>query len=40
MKEIRILLENCDVITVDSKDVKFLDMEQINKLPQDINIVC
>lgn len=40
MKEIRILLENCDTITVDGKDVKFLDMEQINKLPQDINIVC
>lgn len=40
MKEIRILLENCDTITVDSKDVKFLDMEQINKLPQDINIIC
>lgn len=40
MKEIRILLENCDTITVDSKDVKFLDMEQISKLPQDINIVC
>lgn len=40
MKEIRILLENCDVITVDGKDVKFLDMEHISKLPQDINIVC
>lgn len=40
MKEIRILLENCDTITVDGKDVKFLDMEHISKLPQDINIVC
>lgn len=40
MKELRILLENCDTITVDSKDVKFLDMEHISKLPQDINIVC
>lgn len=40
MKELRILLENCDTITVDSKDVKFLDMEQISKLPQDINIIC
>lgn len=40
MKKIRILLENYDTITVDGKDVKFLDMEQINKLPQDINIVC
>lgn len=40
MKEIRILLENCDVITIGGKDVKFLDMEHISKLPQDINIVC
>lgn len=40
MKEIRICLENCDTITVDSKDVNFLDMEHINKLPQDINIIC
>ena len=40
MKELRICLENCDTITVDSKDVKFLDMEHINKLPQDINIIC
>ena len=40
MKELRILLENCDTITVDSKGVKFLDMEHISKLPQDINIVC
>lgn len=40
MKEIRILLENCDTITVDGKDVKFLDMEHISKLPQDINIIC
>lgn len=40
MKELRILLENCDTITVDGKDVKFLDMEHINMLPQDINIIC
>lgn len=40
MKEIRILLENCDTITVDGKDVKFLDMAHISKLPQDINIIC
>lgn len=40
MKELRILLENCDTITVDSKDINFLDMEHINKLPQDINIIC
>lgn len=40
MKELRICLENCDAITVDGKDVKFLDMEHINKLPQDINIIC
>lgn len=40
MKELRILLENCDTITVDGKDVKLLDMEHISKLPQDINIVC
>lgn len=40
MKELRILLENCDTITVDGKDVKFLDMEHISKLPQDINIIC
>lgn len=40
MKELRILLENCDTITVDGKDVKFLDMEHINILPQDINIIC
>lgn len=40
MKELRICLENCDAITVDSKDVKFLDMEHISKLPQDINIIC
>ena len=40
MKEIRIILENCDAITIDSKDVKFLDMEHISKLPQDINIIC
>lgn len=40
MKKLRICLENCDSITVDSKDVKFLDMEHISKLPQDINIVC
>lgn len=40
MKEIRILLENCDTITADGKDVKFLDMEHISKLPQDINIIC
>lgn len=40
MKELRILLENCDTITVDSKDVKFLDMEHINKLPQDIDVIC
>lgn len=40
MRELRIILENCDTITIDSKDVKFLDMEHINKLPQDINIVC
>ena len=40
MKELRICLENCDSITVDGKDVKFLDMEHISKLPQDINIIC
>ena len=40
MKELRILLENCDTITVDGKDVKFLDIEHISKLPQDINIIC
>lgn len=40
MKELQICLENCDVITIDGKDVKFLDMEHISKLPQDINIIC
>lgn len=40
MKELRICLENCDSITVDSQHVQFLDMEHINKLPQDINIIC
>lgn len=40
MKELRICLENCDSITVDGKDVRFLDMEHISKLPQDINIIC
>lgn len=40
MKELRICLENCDAITVDGKDVKFLDMAHISKLPQDINIIC
>lgn len=40
MKELRILLENCDTITVDGKDVKFLDMEHINKVSPDVNIIC
>lgn len=40
MKELRIRLENCDSITIDSQHVQFLDMEHINKLPQDIDIVC
>ena len=40
MKEIRILLENCDVITVDSKDVKFLDMEHVGRVSPYINIIC
>lgn len=40
MKELRICLENCDSITVDSQHIQFLDMEHINRLPQDINIIC
>lgn len=40
MKEIRILLENCDVITIDSQHVQFLDMEHINKVSPDVNIIC
>lgn len=40
MKELRICLENCDSITVDSQYVKFLDMEHISKLSPDINIIC
>lgn len=40
MKKLRICLENCDSITVDSQHVQFLDMEHINKVSQDVNIVC
>lgn len=40
MKELRICLENCDAITVDSKDVRLLDMEHISKVSPDVNIIC
>ena len=40
MKEIRILLENCDSITIDGQHIQFLDMEHINKVSPDVNIIC
>ena len=40
MKELRIFLENCDSITIDSQHVQFLDMEHINKVSPDVNIIC
>lgn len=40
MKEIRILLENCDTITIDSQHIQFLDMEHINEVSPDVNIIC
>lgn len=40
MKELRIFLENCDSITIDSQHVQFLDMEHINKISPDVNIIC
>lgn len=39
MKELRILLENCDMITIDGKDVKFLDMTHIGYAP-DVDKFC
>lgn len=40
MKELRIFLENCDSITIDSQHVQFLDMEHINNVSPDVNIIC
>lgn len=40
MKELRIFLENCDSITIDSQHIQFLDMEHINKVSPDVNIIC
>ena len=40
MKELRIFLENCDSITIDSQHVQFLDMENINNVSPDVNIIC
>lgn len=40
MKELRIFLENCDSITIDSQHVQFLDIENINKVSPDVNIIC
>lgn len=40
MKELRIFLENCDSITIDSQHMRFLDMEHINKVSPDVNIIC
>lgn len=40
MKELRIFLENCDSITIDSQYIQFLDMKHINKVSPDVNIIC
>lgn len=40
MKKLRIFLENCDSITIDSQHIQFLDMEHINKVSPDVNIIC
>ena len=40
MKELRIFLENCNSITIDSQHIQFLDMEHINKVSPDVNIIC
>lgn len=40
MKELRIFLENCDSITIDSQHVQFLDMEHISNISPDVNIIC
>lgn len=40
MKELRIFLENCDSITIDSQHIQFLDMEHISNASPDINIIC
>lgn len=40
MKELRIFLENCDSITINSQHIQFLDMEHINKVSPDVNIIC
>lgn len=40
MKELRIFLENCDSITIDSQHIQFLDMEHISNVSPDINIIC
>lgn len=40
MKELRICLENCDSITIDSQHIQFLDMEHVSKVSPDVNIIC
>ena len=40
MKKLRICLENCDSITIDSQHVQFLDMENINNVSPDVNTIC
>lgn len=40
MKKLRICLENCDSITIDSQHVQFLDMEHVGSVSPDVNIVC
>lgn len=40
MKELKMCLENCDLITISSRHIQSLDMRHIRKVSQDINTIC